>query len=142
MKQQLLRVTLAWALIAALMAPTVMTAGAVCLDEPAPGENRAVQQYLKETTAVNTEVTWSDLAFPFVNSDKEVTGKNMPGIGYEACSSADGKPYKIPYERYTEIFNETAQAIAYYNSAQQWKGRAVKFDRYASGIRQARRTNG
>ena len=122
MKQQLLRVTLAWALIAALMAPTVMTAGAVWLDEPVPGENRAVQAYLKETTAVNTEVTWSDLAFPFVNSDKEVTGKNMPGIGYEACSSADGKPYKIPYERYTEIFNETAQAIAYYNSAQQWKG--------------------
>ena len=36
MKQQLLRVTLAWALIAALTTPTVMTAGAVWLDETAP----------------------------------------------------------------------------------------------------------
>ncbi len=68
------------------------------------------------------EVKWSDLAFPFVNSEKEVTSKNMPGFGYEAYSTADGEPYKIPFERYTEIFSQTAQAIAYYNSTEKWKG--------------------
>ena len=102
---------LAWLLLVAQAAPDAM-AGTV------PG----IEAYVREAAAAETEVTWEDLAFPFVNSDKEVTAKNMPGIGYEACTSADGKPYKIPYERYTEIFNETAQAIAYYNSAQQWKG--------------------
>ena len=70
----------------------------------------------------STGPAWSDLAFPFVNSDKKVTAKDMPGFGYEAYKTADGKPYRIPFERYTEIFDQTAQAIAYYNSTEKWKG--------------------
>ncbi|MBR3570978.1 MAG: S-layer homology domain-containing protein [Oscillibacter sp.] len=111
MARRLFRVLLAWALTAALAAPTALAAW-----------EGAIELYVREAAAAETEVTWEDLAFPFVNSEKERTSKDMPGIGYEACASADGKPYKIPYERYTEIFNETAQAIAYYNSAQKWRG--------------------
>ncbi|MBQ9616867.1 MAG: hypothetical protein IJR48_00755, partial [Oscillibacter sp.] len=81
--RRLLCAVLAWFLLTAQAAQTAM-AGAV------PG----IEPYVREAAAAETEVTWEDLAFPFVNSDKEVTAKNMPGIGYEACSSADGKPYK------------------------------------------------
>ena len=122
MAQRLYRAMLAWLLLTALTAPNAMAAGEGWLEKPVSGEQSAVEEYAREATAADTEVTWTDLAFPFVNSEKEVTTKNMPGIGYEHYSSPDGRPYKIPYERYTEIFNETAQAIAYYNSAQQWRG--------------------
>ena len=121
MSRRLFHIILAWLLLAAQTAPNTMAAGTAWF-EPVSAEKAATERYVKEAAVAETEVTWEDLAFPFVNSDKEVTARNMPGIGYEACSTADGKPYKIPYERYTEIFNETAQAIAYYNSAQQWKG--------------------
>ena len=106
-----------YAALACLLLTLQLTPAVVAAEEA-----WGTEEYAKTTNSGLSEVTWEDLAFPFVNSDKEVTSKNMPGIGYELCSVADGKPYKIPYERYTEIFNETAQAIAYYNSAQQWRG--------------------
>ena len=120
MARRFLRVMLAWLLLTAQFTPSAMAAEETTRRGEASPQDEDL--YKTEAAAIAEEITWEDLAFPFVNSDKEVTGKNMPGMGYEAYASEDGKPYKIPYERYTEIFNETAQAIAYYNSAQQWRG--------------------